>query len=71
MEKGRCKGCGRPIIWARNITGKMIPLDALANVYLFHESARTCSPVAGVYVSHFNCCLRVNDFSKAKKEKTA
>jgi hypothetical protein len=66
-----CKGCGKPIRFAKNLAGKYIPLDERAPVYeivkvLGEERAQLTERA---FVTHFATCAKANDFSK-KKEAT-
>ena len=72
----KCKGCGREILWALNPeTGKRVPLDVMAPVYLFiprsrEEGGNECQRApAQMYVSHFATCSKANDYSGSRKEK--
>ncbi len=66
-----CKGCGRAIIWALNLSGKggPIPLDATAPVYRL--SMKGGRPVAVrdelAKVSHFVTCPKRDEFSRKGK----
>lgn len=71
----KCKGCGREIIWALNgATGKRVPLDAVAPVYLLlvgtgKHGENECVPApAQTYVTHFATCSKANEFSGSKRK---
>jgi hypothetical protein len=66
LPRTNCKGCGRPIIFARNTqTGALMPLDA--NVPVFHardyNGEIICAPIDAM-VSHFSTCAKASEFSK-------
>lgn len=61
-----CKGCGRPIVWARNTqTEKRVPLDPKPVCYVVQEfdGELICGPVTAM-VTHFATCPKASDFSK-------
>lgn len=79
MKTVPCKGCGRPIVWAR-MDGKPIPLDPRPAVYAVvgdGGEGTTCErdrpgenvmgqPLAHM-VGHHATCPNVGDFKKAKE----
>jgi len=66
-----CKGCGKPIVWAKDEKGTSHPLDARAPVYHFNggdlDAEFTVYRLTGSWVSHFATCPKANEFSKGKK----
>lgn len=75
-----CKGCGTPIVWARDANGKAIPLDPKPATYgvkvdpqlgAICVRANGADSVAQVYVSHFATCPKANEFSRARKSDRA
>jgi hypothetical protein len=79
-----CKGCGKPIIFARLPNGGTVPLDVKAPVYrlamlpleeqIIAHAIRSNDAaeinVGDVYVTHFSTCSKANEFSKSKKAAT-
>jgi hypothetical protein len=69
----KCKGCGKPIVWAVTRAGKKIPLDPKPNVYSIREQKPDGTKIVTMensfYVSHFITCSHVNDFSKGRSKK--
>lgn len=70
MNQRPCKGCGKPIIFAKNETGKIVPLDARAPVYEikkdFDGESVASLTQENFYVSHFSICSKANDFSSSR-----
>ena len=70
-----CKGCGNKIIWGLTSSGKKIPLDTSAPVYLLAADPKETKepiPVRRIrqfFVSHFSTCPKANDFSANNKNK--
>lgn len=66
-----CKGCGKPIVVAKQADGIPIPLDLTAPVYRY-EPDFTGELVAtrdvGAYVSHFASCPKADQFSASKRK---
>ncbi len=77
-----CRGCGAPLVWARNEEGAWIPLDPKPAIYrlmaktdLFggHEvlAERQLSAkghtVGGFAVTHFATCPKASDFSRGNR----
>lgn len=66
-----CKGCGRPIVFARNTqTNAIVPLDPKPVTFCAqeHKGQIICSPVEAM-VSHFVTCPKANYFSGGNKPK--
>lgn len=64
-----CKGCGRPIVFARNtLTGALVPLDPKPATYCAQEfeGQIICAPSESM-VSHFITCPKADHFSGGKK----
>jgi len=81
MKTTPCKGCGKPIVFAKDSAGKVIPLDPVAPVYrvfLSEVDGHRCELVerkpmdrtTGM-VSHFATCPAANDFSASKRKEKA
>ena len=60
MKTTPCKGCGKPIVWAKDEKGTSHPLDARAPVYHFNggdlDAEFTVYRLTGAWVSHFATC---------------
>lgn len=71
MTTTPCKGCGKPIIWAKTPSGATIPLDARATVYrLETENGVTKAlPDGNHFVSHFVTCPERASFSGRNKSR--
>lgn len=69
-----CKGCGKPMLWAKNENGKMIPLDPKAPVWAMTGEAENDGALPLVerapnaFVTHFATCPQANRFSGASKK---
>ena len=83
MKTTPCKGCGRPIVWAKDAAGKAIPLDPRAPVYRVLEleagiacrrleptEATAANPATAAMVSHFATCSAAAQFSGRGKKAT-
>lgn len=70
MSSRPCKLCNRELIFARTITGKMIPLDAKATVYRVIPESGDAVVAVGYYTSHFFTCRFANEFSGSKKKES-
>ena len=76
-EQVACKGCGKPILWARLIPdgSKMIPLDTRPAIYELTSAITgevTCARAdARFAVSHFATCPKANEFSGTSKREPA
>ena len=66
-QVGRCRSCGKPIIWARTEAGKAMPVDALPvatgnlvatgeDTVRYVSKGRPAEPGVPLYVSHFSTC---------------
>lgn len=70
MKTSPCKGCGKPIVWAKTLEGKMIPLDPKPPIYWVEDDGnggQACHRIREGMVSHFSTCPNANDFSASKK----
>lgn len=54
MNKGTCKTCKAPILWAKTENGKAVPLDA-EPIKRFIEEGEVVKLV-DTYVTHFATC---------------
>lgn len=79
MKTSRCKGCGRPIVWATKEDGGKVPLDATAPVFALTEVADEIGAAEPVVlakraerhlVSHFATCSHANEFSRRNAART-
>ncbi len=74
MSAKPCKGCGRPVVFAKELgTGKWQVLD---NVSPCWEQVGVKDGVAVVvrakaFVSHFSTCPKADDFSASKRQEPA
>lgn len=72
-----CRGCGRPIRWARTESGSRMPLDLDptrdGTIVVIDDSARVLSPIEAaivkgatgvLFVSHFATCPDAGAFRK-------
>lgn len=72
-----CKGCGKPIVYAKNFeTGHTIPLDPNPPVYYVeysdgdeHDAPVIATRAKEYMVSHFATCPKANDFSGKNKNE--
>ena len=75
MKTEACKGCGKPIVWAKDEKGMLHPLDYRAPVYSYNgteaDGTVRCHRAEGCYVSHFATCPKANDFSPLEEEGRA
>lgn len=71
MNIGKCKGCGREILWAKSSKGFSIPLDPNIVVYSVVDGIAVKVPPSLIgekfYVSHFSTCPNADDFSGKNK----
>lgn len=72
----RCKGCARPIRWAKSTNGKPIPVDPderadgnlILSVDLLGEAvAEYVEAGKGTHVSHFATCEYSSGFRKGNR----
>jgi hypothetical protein len=73
MKTTPCKGCGKPIFFARDVdTGALLPLDARAGGYAVTVEGKdvTCTRNGNVYISHFLVCPKAREFSRAERKAT-
>lgn len=68
-----CRSCGAPILWARTVQGKAIPLDAQrserGNIELRGGTAHYVTPDINAelrYISHFATCPQADQHRKPK-----
>jgi hypothetical protein len=62
-----CRGCGRPIIFEKNESGRVVPLEKVATVYFIDQNGRLAkspAPAGGYYISHFTTCPKASEFSR-------
>ena len=64
-----CKGCQKPIVWAKSSEGKMIPIDPRPPIYAYStEGGETVARRVFAHgVSHFATCPNADNFSGSKK----
>jgi hypothetical protein len=70
MNRGTCRGCGKPIVWGLTPDNKRIPLDPRPPVYLAVELADgtvSCDRIKDGMVSHFATCPKAAEFSRGRK----
>lgn len=78
-----CKGCGKPVVFAKTEDGSTVILDPRAPIYRAtgHREEGGQLVVTGVqledaeiagrsFVSHFATCPDANDFSRSKRKAT-
>jgi hypothetical protein len=83
LERGHCRSCDAPIIWATTPTGKAMPIDAEpvegGNVVIFdgpegplavvtHASQ---APDKARYRAHFASCPNASQHRKQRKQRRA
>lgn len=66
-EIAHCRACNRPIIFASDPSGRLIPLDAGPPVYVLLDGDK-CERARGYYVSHFATCSDPSRFSSEKEK---
>ena len=69
-ETSPCRGCAKPVVWARSPSGGKIPLDPTPPVYTvttLSDGSVKCERAPGVMVLHFATCSSADLFSKDKK----
>jgi hypothetical protein len=68
---GECRSCHAPVLWAKTVAGKDMPLDPApvdnGNINLQAGIARYVDPGAGQYVSHFATCPQGKTWRKGGK----
>lgn len=73
MNEARCKGCGRPIFWARHATsGKAMPFDAEPSDHGTWDLRLNARGLAAIhdpkaetrYVPHHATCPKVEQFRR-------
>lgn len=70
VARKKCRGCSVMVLFAKNETGKVIPLDTQAPTYEIKTDLlgqQVAIRTDTVYVSHFSTCPKANDFSKGKR----
>lgn len=60
-----CKGCGKPVIFAKTPEGATIPLDARKHPIYRITGDGTCERVPDVFITHFATCPKANQFTKS------
>lgn len=73
LGEGRCRSCGRRILWAKTTGGKYMPLDpspsSKGNVTLDHGVARVDTNARGDrWVSHFATCPQQQLFQRELRQ---
>lgn len=71
-----CKGCGKEIVWGMGPSGRAIPLDPSAPIYIVRrvvtgftaDKIERGGPGPQYLVSHFSTCPQANQFSGKNKE---
>ena len=67
-----CKGCGKPIVWAKDEKGSNIPCDPRPAVYEVSFNGANepyfAKRAPESMVTHFATCPEVAYFSKSRKE---
>lgn len=79
MKTVPCKGCGKPIVWAKLPDGTKVPLDPAPPTYQFCDAPGTDPDGANafrvngkdytrnpVFVSHFATCPKAAQFSRSR-----
>jgi len=73
MKTVPCKGCGKPILFARDEKGTMQVLDPRAPIFSFNggdlDGEFQVHRAEGHFVSHFATCPKANQFGKSAKAK--
>lgn len=64
-----CKGCGKPIVWGKTESGKLIPLDPKPPVYRFNQEGFLERVDASV--THFATCTAADQFSESTRKDDA
>lgn len=71
MSESNCKGCGKPIVWAKTKAGKNVPLDPRAPVYELKKdfAGERYADLTddAFFVSHFSTCSQANQFSSSNR----
>lgn len=73
----KCKGCERPILYAKDTDGKTQVLDPSAPVYEIWgddnkaQGSKLVKRDRHAYVTHFATCPDATEFSKSHREKFA
>lgn len=79
MKTTPCRGCARPIVFARTADGKTIPLDPRPPIYLVTQVDGEASAVRDTLitttdgaetshmVTHFATCPKAAEFSRGKR----
>lgn len=77
-----CRGCGAPIVWAKDAAGHSIPLDPRPPVYRVTDQLPAPAaerlteqhlngPLVAAMVSHFATCPKAAQFSGSKPKPPA
>lgn len=70
MSAKPCRGCGKPVVFAKDTDGKWQVLDAHAPIWIQIKSKDSTPRVMRepkAMVSHFATCANANDFSASRK----
>jgi hypothetical protein len=63
-EPAKCRSCGKPIIWAKTVTGASIPLDADPEKRLVFKKASLKVEMVDTYQTHFATCKDADKWRK-------
>ncbi len=69
-----CKGCGKPVLFIKDVEGTTQILDPSAPVFHVDRDFTgrdTATRAANHYVSHFKTCPKADDFSGKKRDPLA
>ena len=69
MGLGKCRGCGKEIMWLKTCAGKNIPVDIpnFDDGESAHEAVTTAIEFNPDYmIAHFATCPKARDFRKKK-----
>jgi len=63
-DTGKCRGCGKDVLWAKTVDGRTIPLDVrreLRFVFVMNEDRVVLTPT---YQTHFATCPVSDQFRR-------
>ncbi len=64
-----CKSCNAPILWAKTVNGKSVPLNTKPiKAYLLLNADKNIYSLETVYESHFSNCPDAKKFRKKEGE---